>query len=52
MEKIYNLSIALDVEQYNNVLRICEEKNMSVQNFIELAIDDLVFIHKKGENNE
>tara|TARA_Y100001973_G_C5146836_1_gene305849 strand:- start:987 stop:1154 length:168 start_codon:yes stop_codon:yes gene_type:complete len=46
---IVKVGFLISQETYEEMKRICELKNMQENNFVELAIDDLCFLHRKME---
>ena len=45
--KLVKVGFIIAQSTYDEMKKICELKNMQENTFVELAIDDLCFLHKK-----
>lgn len=36
---------------YDQMVKTCEQKGMELNNFVEIAIDDLCFLHTKNRSD-
>jgi len=52
IEDFIGLTINLPQQQYDTIIKICEERHMSIDSYIELALDDLIFMHNKTKTKE